>query len=100
METGGRTFDSEKEGRYAQNLEWRRRAGEIKEYRCQVPIELKVNGVVITTYIADFRVITVSGDVEYHETKGVSTPDFKIKWKLFQVLKDEIDPGCKLILIK
>jgi hypothetical protein len=99
-ETGGRKFDSTKEADYAQNLEWRKRAGELMNVDYQVPIELKVKGVVITTYIADFRVVTAAGAVEYHETKGVSTPDFKIKWKLFEVLKDEIDPGCKLILIK
>lgn len=97
---GGRTYDSKKEADYAQTLDWRKKLGEIRSWTPQVPLELRVNGVKIVTYICDFRVVMPDGSVEYHETKGFATADFKIKWKLFEVLKDEIDPGCKLVLIR
>lgn len=100
METGGRIFHSEKEGLYAQNLEWRKRAGEITSYQCQVPIVLKVKGVKICEYIADFLVTYPDGKRQYIDVKGFSTEVFKLKWKLCMALKDEIDKEAEWIVVK
>lgn len=96
----GRWYHSKGECEYAMELEWRRKAGEIKEWIPQYKIDLKVKGVHICNYTVDFKVITKHGAVEFHEYKGVSTPDFLIKWNLLHALKDEIEPGCELILVK
>lgn len=93
-------FHSKGEAGYCAELDWRIKAGEIKSYTRQHKIELKVNGVHITNYYVDFRVIDKHGAVSYHEYKGMSTPDFLIKWRLFQALINEIDPGADLILIQ
>lgn len=93
-------FHSKGEAGYAMKLDWRLKAGEIKSYERQVKIDLVVNGVHITNYFVDFKVIDKHGAVSYHEYKGLSTPDFQIKWKLFQALIGEIDPGAELVLIK
>jgi len=96
----GRTYHSKGEASYAMELEFRRVAGEIKEWIPQYKIDLNVNGIHITNYFVDFKVITKNDSIEFHEYKGVSTPDFLIKWNLLHALKDEIEPGCELILIK
>ncbi len=96
----GRTYHSKKEAGYAANLDWRKKAGEIKEIVPQFKISLDVNGVHICNYYVDFKVVTKDGTVEFHEVKGFSTMEFQMKWKLFQALKDQIEPGCELIIIK
>ena len=96
----GQWFDSTGELEYCQKLDILKKAGEIIDYKRQVKIELKVNGVHIGNYFCDFKVINKTGGVEYHEYKGFETKRFKILWRLFQALKDEIDPGCELVLIK
>lgn len=93
-------FHSKGEASYCQELDWRIKAGEIQSYQRQVKIDLKVNGIHICNYYVDFRVIDKYGAVSYHEYKGMETIDFQIKWRLFQALINEIDPGAELILIK
>lgn len=65
----GRWYHSKGECEYAMELEWRRKAGEIKEWIPQFKIDLKV---------------------------ALSM----MKFNLFNALKDEIEPGCELILVK
>lgn len=96
----GKWYHSKGEAAYAAELDWLQKAGEIKSWERQVKIDLKVNGIHITNYFVDFKVITKDGIVQYHEYKGVETPDFIIKWNLLHALIDEIDPGAELILIK
>lgn len=93
-------FHSKGEAGYCMELDWRIKAGEIKSYERQYKVDLTVNGVHITNYYCDFRVIDKYDAVSYHEYKGVSTPDFLIKWRLFQALIGEIDPGAELVLIQ
>src|SRR5690606_24502080 len=101
QEFGGRKYDSKFEAKYAEDLEWRKKAGEILEIKPQYKIDIKVNGVHITNYYCDFRVVLADGTVQYHETKGFMTSDFILKWRLLNALKDELlEPGAELIMIK
>lgn len=99
-EFGGRWYHSKGEAGYAEELEWRLKAGDIKEWTPQFKIDLKVNGMHITNYFVDFKVVTKHDGIEFHEYKGMVTPDWQIKWSLLHALKDEIEPGCELILVK
>lgn len=98
---GGNKFDSKGEASYAEELDWRIKAGEIQGYERQVKIELKVNGVLICNYYADFVVTDKHGAKEIHEYKGFLTKDFTIKWRLLDATKHELFPeGVELIMIK
>jgi len=99
-EYGGNLFHSKGEAGYAMELDWRIKAGDIKSYERQVKIDLTVNGVHICNYFVDFKVINKHGGVEYHEYKGAVLALFMLKWRLFQALINEIDPGAELIVIK
>lgn len=97
----GQRFDSKGEAAYCEQLDWRIKAGEIKGYERQVKIPLKVNGVLIFNYIADFVVTGKHGEKEIHEYKGLRLPLFDAKWKLLQALQHEIFPeGVELIIIQ
>ena len=52
----GVVFDSKHEMLYAQQLELRKKAGDIANYQMQVPYLLEVNGMKIAKYILDFLV--------------------------------------------
>lgn len=96
----GRTYHSIREANHAEELDWRIKAGEIKEVIPQHKIDLKVAGVHICNYYIDFKVILKDDSVEYHEVKGFETETWRLKWKLFEALLDEIDKGAALIIIK
>lgn len=91
-------FDSKFEAGYAQELMLRKKAKDIKDYKCQVPIELIVNGYKICTYIIDFVIEHNDGTKEYLETKGYSMPVWRLKWKLFEALYSE-KPNTKLTVV-
>lgn len=98
--SGGVRYDSKFEATYAEQLEWRKRAGEIVNIERQVKISLNVNGVHICNYIADFLVTLKDGRRQYHECKGFMTKDAAIKMKLVQALKNQIDPGAEWVIVK
>jgi hypothetical protein len=50
----GHTYHSMREANYTAELDLRVRAGDLKEWKRQVPIELRINGVKICTYTIDF----------------------------------------------
>jgi hypothetical protein len=100
QEYDGKFYHSKGEAAYAQELDWRIKAGEIKSWDRQVKIPLRVNGVLICNYYVDFKVITKHDSVEYHEYKGFETSEWRMKWQLFTALLSEIDPGAELIVIK
>jgi hypothetical protein len=97
---GGRTYHSIKEAHYAEELDWRKKAGEIREWIPQFKIDLKVNGIHICNYYVDFKVIDKHGAISFHEVKGFSTNEWILKWKLTQALINDIEPGAELIVIK
>lgn len=96
----GRRYDSKREAAYAMDLDYRKRAGEIKEWLPQFKIDLRVNGRHITNYYVDFKVIMADGSIQFHEVKGLIIQPWPIKWALLEALKDEIEPGCELLVIK
>lgn len=93
----GRSYMSKGEAGYAQQLELRRKAHEIKEITPQYRIRLDVNGYHICNYIVDFRVVMADGSVEFHEFKGYATNLWRLKWKLTEALYGK---EYKLVLIK
>lgn len=97
---GGKWYRSKFEASYAMNLDWRLKAKEIQAWEYEPRISLDVNGVHITNYFPDFKITNADGSVEYHETKGFETADWKIKCNLFVALLQEIDPGAEYYVIK
>lgn len=96
-----RTYDgvlyaSKAEAMYAQSLDLLRRAGAVKEWFRQVPFVLKVNDILIATFVIDFRVEYSDGRIEHIEIKGMELPTYKLKLKLFQALY----PKTKLTVVK
>lgn len=96
-EFGGRVYMSKGEAGYAQELELRKKAGEIKEIQPQFKISLDVNGYHICNYIVDFLVVMADDSVEIHEYKGFSTMLWQYKWKLTEALFSD---KYKMVLIK
>lgn len=96
----GRTYDSIREANHAEELDWRIKAGEIKEVIPQYKIDFMINGMKITRYYVDFKVVMADGSVQFHEVKGMELPLWLIKWRLLEALKDEIEPGAELLVIK
>ncbi len=91
VEYKGIKFDSIKEMKHYQLLEYLQRIGEIKELKLQVPYELipkyKINNKTVrkTTYIADFTYITTKdGKLHIVDTKGFKTDVYRLKKKLFE----------------
>ena len=101
QEYNGRWYHSAKEARYAEELDWLIKSGDILEVKPQARIDIKVNGIHWRNYACDFRVVTKDGTIQYHEVKGFATEEWKMKWDLLHILKDEIlEPGAELVLIK
>lgn len=93
VEIDGIKFDSEKEGKYYTKLKMLKRAGEVKDFKLQVPFEIKVNKIYIAKYLLDFQVIYSDGTVEYidikaktKEGKWITTDVFKLKKKLVEAI--------------
>lgn len=87
--------DSKFEAGKAQELELRKKAGEIKDFKEQVKIPLIVNDLVVCDYYIDFVIEHNDGIIEYCETKGYATDVWKLKWKLFEALYSQ-DPNVLL----
>lgn len=96
----GMWFQSKLEADYARQLDWRIKAGEVKEWKRQHKIEIKVNGVKICNYFIDFVATMPDGSQQYIEVKGMEQEVWRLKWKLCMALKDEIAPGVEWIVVK
>lgn len=97
----GRTYDSKFEARYAEELDYRIKIGEVKEWFPQVKIEIPINGKKWRNYYIDFKVILTDGTIIYTEVKGYETEVWKMKWDALVYQKDQIlEPGAELIVIK
>lgn len=90
-EYNGTVYASAFEARYAAQLDWRKKAGDIKDWSSQVTFHLKVNEQLICKYIIDFVIIHNDNSKEYIETKGFETRDWKIKRKLFKALYPQLN---------
>ena len=86
QEFNGVSYHSKKEAGYASDLHFRHTAGEIKDWERQVKVSLDVNGYHIANYYVDFLIHHNDGRKEYVEVKGFETPEWRLKWKLFEAL--------------
>ena len=91
-------YDSKFEAGFAQELEIRKRAGEIKSWEKQKVLDLIVNNYIVCTYKIDFIIYHNDGTIEYTETKGYATPIWRLKWKLFEACYSDL-PNVKLTVI-
>lgn len=69
----GIRFDSQKEAAYYGTLKLRMKAGDIKSFRRQVRYKIEINGIKITTYVADFVVLNWDGTKEIIDVKSSFT---------------------------
>lgn len=86
-------YDSIKERNYAMWLESEKQAGRVLWWRRQIPINLEVNGKLITKMKIDFLVGFPDGTQEYHEVKSQATKAdraYNIRRKLFLALNPDI----------
>lgn len=95
---GNRNYHSRKEAAYAAELDLRKKAGDIKDWHPQERIDLSVNGFHIANYYVDFKVVHNDGTTEYVEVKGFETPEWIMKWRLFEALYS--GPGVALTVVK
>lgn len=98
---GGSFYHSTGERDYAQGLDLRLKAKDIKSWRRQVKIDLSVNGKHITFYYMDFEITHNDGSIELVEYKGMVTDSFRLKFSLLEALKEQIYPnGVTITLVK
>lgn len=81
----GIRFASKKEARRWSELRLLEKANQISGLVRQVPYGLHVNGKLVCKYIADF-VYVENGTEIVEDAKGVRTPEYKIKAKLFEAI--------------
>lgn len=99
QEHDGILYHSKKEARFAAELGWKKIAKEIKDWERQVKISLDVNGYHIANYYVDFLVYHNDGRKEYIEVKGFETPEWRLKWRLFEALYSH-DKNVMLTVVK
>jgi len=96
----GSIYHSTLEANYAAYLDMMKKAinprDKVVKWDRQVKVSLDVNGVHIANWFCDFRVWFADGRSEYHEVKGLESPEYKLKAKLFHALY----PDEMLVVIK
>ena len=96
-EVDGIVFDSQKEADYYCQLKILKKAGEVRSFELQprfllIPaFELKNEKYKAITYVADFDVELKNGSHFVVDVKGMKTPVYKLKKKLFRFTYPEID---------
>ncbi len=82
------------EAAYSLELEARKRAGEIVDWRFE---SVKLRLADRTWYTPDFMVVTMDGCIEFHEVKGSHwEDDARVKWKVVQ----ELYPFFKFVAVE
>lgn len=89
----GVTYHSKLEAAYAEELDWRVKAKDIKSWERQVKIDLRVNGYHITNYYMDFVITHNDDSREWVECKGLEMELWKMKWALFEATFDDFKQG-------
>jgi hypothetical protein len=91
-EYDGNMYDSMAEAKRAMELDVLLKCGKIARYVRQFPYAITVNGIYICTYIVDFRVEErIEGPWWIEDVKGMATPVYKLKAKLFRACYPQID---------
>lgn len=100
----GQRYDSKLEAKYAQDLDWRIDAGEVKEWDRQVKLELTMHGHKLCRYYIDFKVTMADDSIQYVEVKGYPTMLWKLKWDILlaSIGTDDspIEEGAELLVVK
>jgi hypothetical protein len=87
----GYVYASKAEKHYADELELRKKAKDIRDWERQVSFPLAINGHKIGRYTVDFLIHHNSGIAEYVEVKGVWATATKLRFRVFLALyRDEI----------
>lgn len=95
VQIDGIWLDSILEGKRYGQLKLLKAAGEVTDFEMQVTYRIDVNGIHICDYRADFVVWYPGGRIDVEDTKGVETPEFKLKKKLMLAVH-----GIKIVLIR
>jgi hypothetical protein len=83
----GYFYDSKFETQTAMSLDWRKRAGEIKDWKRQFMIEIRSPaGELILQHKVDFRIEHNDESFELLECKGFETRDYRITKRLIETL--------------
>lgn len=82
-EVDGIRFASKREAKRWSELLIMQRAGYLTDLQRQVRFPLDVNGIPICHYVADFT-FQRNGQLVVEDSKGVRTPEFKLKAKLMK----------------
>jgi hypothetical protein len=97
----GLKYDSKLEANYAEELDYRVKAGEIIKWERQVKLDLQINGFHITNYFIDFKEYHADGTIMYTEVKGLKMQPWIMKWRMLNALREEIlEPGAELQIVK
>ena len=96
----GRWYQSGLEAAYAMELDLRKEAGEIVDWRPQVKIPLSIYGEHVCDYWIDFEVTHNDGTVELVETKGLEMPQWKLKWRILEITYKRDRPDILLTVVK
>jgi hypothetical protein len=99
-EYNGFVYHSKKEAAYAQELDLRVKAKDIRSWERQKRLSLDVNGFHICDYVIDFVIHNNDNSRTYVEVKGFETREWHLKWKLTEALMPTIDPDGDLLLVK
>ena len=94
----GYAYQSKAEAKYAFELDIRKKAGEIRDWKRQVKVELfGQNGTRVCNYYMDFVIEENDGSTTYVEVKGYKTDLWNLKRKL---MEDKIKgmKDCKYII--
>lgn len=86
----GYSYASKLEANYAWELDQLKKAGEIRDWRRQEKIEMRVNGYHVCDYKIDFVIEHKDGSEEFVEVKGFRTKVWALKWKLFEALYPDV----------
>ncbi len=86
VQVDGIKFDSKREANRYAELKLLERAKEISHLMLQVTYPLRVEGMLITKYRADFVYNDKGGAIVVEDAKGFRTPAYKIKRKLMLAL--------------
>jgi hypothetical protein len=84
-ERDGEKFDSRAEAERYDELCLLQRAGEITRLETHPTYALRVNGIDVCRYVADFRYLR-DGHVVVEDVKGVRTDVYKLKARLMQAI--------------
>ncbi len=79
-------YDSQAEMEYAAQLHMRLKAGYLHSVERQVRMPLMVNGSKVCDMVIDFRLQWPDGKTELHDVKGMVTPVWRLKAKLFEAI--------------